>query len=239
MAIIAISTGCTAQKVNINAAGKDIVGNGNIVKKEFSASGFNKIDVMSALNIYLIQSGSENVVVETDEHIIDYIDISVRNGILFARFKDNCKSINVKKLNIYVNFKDLQQIQSSGSCKIFSEGKSLIFNELTLNFNGSSEGKLEFDCKKLTMLISGASKLDISGKVENSYINLSGASALFAKDLIIDNCKIAVSGASTATINANNSLEIEARHASKVYYYGTPAHTNFETQQSSSIKQKH
>jgi len=213
----------------INAEGsKIIVGNGNLQEKEILVSNFNKIDAMSMFNIYLVQGNNEKVIVETDENIVEYIDISVINGTLMARINNDCKNINnYEKLNIYVHFKDLSEIRLSGSCKLSTSAEELFIEDLTLNVNGSSVGDLNLNCEKLTILISGSSVLNLFGKTENAYINCSGESVISAKDLILENCKAVVSGGSTATIHVTNNLEIETRYHSTVSYYGNPNYTDF------------
>jgi hypothetical protein len=70
---------------------------------------------------------------------------------------------------------------------------------------------LEIDC-------SGASRGDISGNAKIFRLEVSGASRIDAENLLCNKAELDISGASRASVNALDRLEIDCSGASSVAY---------------------
>lgn len=240
---------------NIKENNKNISTNKNILNKEILLSNFSRIEVASPLNVYLIQSNSEKVVIEADENIIKYIDISVKDEKLIVKIKEGTKNIlNNVTIKIYVYFKDLTEIEQLETCNITSNNQ-LIFNNLKIFIRAASSLHLSLKCKKLDVLTTGASSvnlslncedlkitqigatsIDISGNTNTMLLSCNSASNFKGKKLIAVNCKANISGSSNAAVTVINNLELKVSNASSAKYYGNPKQKTLTHDISSSIK---
>ena len=75
---------------------------------------------------------------------------------------------------------------------------------------------------KLKLDGSGATKIELGGKVTRQDIDLSGAGSYEAGQLASDEASVSVSGAGKAVVNARNALSVDISGAGKVEYFGEP-----------------
>jgi hypothetical protein len=203
----------------IYSASGGIRGNGKIVKQERSISGFHSINVSGGIDVYIIPGNTEKAVVETDENIQEAIITSVSNGVL----KIYCdKSINnSKKLNVYVNVKELDKVTASGGCDVFAE-TILNFPSINFDFSGGCDLKLNCATKELNCSFTGGSDAQIKGFADMAYLEASGGSDIKAAELTIGKCKVEATGGSDAYLHVTGELSVEASGSSDVTYMGSP-----------------
>ena len=109
-----LQSGCTY-------AIKGIKGDGNVVKQERDVSNFKGIDVGGAFKVFLTQGDTEKLVLEADQNLMDVIETDVRAGVL--RIKTSEDINNATELNVYITFKDLNELDISGACDLMGENK--------------------------------------------------------------------------------------------------------------------
>jgi hypothetical protein len=202
-----------------NSGSDGIRGNGKIVKKERSVSGFHSIGVSGGIDVYIIPGNVEKVVVEADENIQEAIVTLVSNGVL----KIYCdKSINnSRKLNVYVNVKELDKVTASGGCDVYAE-TSLRYPSLAFDFSGGSDLKLNCSTHKLSCSLLGGSDAEIRGSADKANLEAIGGSDIKASELTIGKCKVEVTGGSDVNMRVTGELSVEASGSSNVTYTGSP-----------------
>ncbi|MEI6885584.1 MAG: head GIN domain-containing protein [Bacteroidota bacterium] len=223
--ISGISSGCTM-------AGA-VHGDGKVVKQTRVVSSFDGIEISGAFDVYLKQGSIEEVIIEADENLQSIITAEVKGSTLMI---DNKKPINhPTTLKVYITFKDLKKIETSGAVDIVAENKITV-NELGLSSSGASDVRMDISAKKLDLNTSGASKLRLSGSVTDVSADLSGAGDLYGFDLVCENFKIEISGAGKAQINVTKSIDAEISGAGSIHYKGNPTKVNQSVSGSGSIK---
>lgn len=205
-----------------------------------TVSSFNAIEVSSAINVYLNQANNETLAVSaknTEDR--DRIKTEVSNGTLKIWFND--KGIKWKsgdkKMKVYIAFKNLTSIKSSGASDVFVNGK-LGGDLLQLDFSGASDFKGEISVKKLTVHITGASDTYFKGDTQLLEVDASGASDFKGYDLTTEKCEAKASGASSIKITVNKDLSAKASGASNVYYKGSGVISSIQSSGASSVVKK-
>ena len=94
-------------------------------------------------------------------------------------------------------------------------------------------GKLE--ARKMTIDLSGASDMTVSGSSSQLTIDASGASKFKGADLATDFCNARATGASDIRITVNKELSAHASGASDVKYRGEGVIRDIKTSGASSI----
>lgn len=196
-------------------------GNGNVVKQERSVGSFYSISASSAINVYLFQSDEEKVIVEADDNLLDIIVTEVRNGCLKCTVKGQMR--NAKKLNVYVSFKNLEEVSASSASGIYSETVIKASN-FEINASSASHVKLELDVKNLDAEASSASDIVLVGTCTHFEAESSSASGIDGRKLVAISADLSASSAGNIHIDVRESLEASASSGAYIGYSGKPSH---------------
>ena len=224
--LLTLQSGCTYGFIGIK-------GNGNVVKQERQLNSFGALDVGGAFKVFLTQGDKEFVIVEADENLLDVISTEVRGNTLVIKTTEDIR--DSEALNIYLTFKELDDIEISGACHLVGENK-MKFGNLDLECSGASDVELKFAAQELSLDFSGASKVELYGSAESVDLDLSGASHFDGYDLEADIYNVDVSGASHAKIFVNNELSAEVSGAASLKYKGEPTIKQHDVSGAASMK---
>lgn len=194
-------------------------GNGKVRKETREVTSFNKIDIGGAFEVYLKQGDNESLVIEADENLLELITTQVSGKTLKVCTEKNIRKS--KKLNLYITFTDLENIDVSGAVEVKSQN-TLKFDNLKIEGSGASDVELELIVDKLEGDFSGASEIELSGSADEFYLDMSGAGELDAYDFEANNVTLDISGAGSARIYAKENLKVRASGAASVKYKGNP-----------------
>lgn len=208
-----------------------------------SLEDFSGIVVDAPYDVYITQAGHTGVRVGCDGKLEQYVDISVRGGILYIGIKNaNIKNIeryvnrNGYKLSAYVSVDDLERLDASGVSKVYAD-EGLEVDELDVSISGVSEfeGKISgkvlslkldgvsrFSCRaefsSIDARIAGASRCGLEGLSDGIAADISGASVLDAYSLECRDAKIYVSGASKAEVRPSKTISFDVSGVSSIKY---------------------
>jgi len=224
--LITVATSCTY-------AFKGIKGNGNVIKQERSVSSFAGIEVGGAFKVYLTQGEKETLVVEADENLLDVIETEVRGNTLRIKTTEDIR--DSKALNIYITFKNLDDLDISGACNLTGENKFKL-GDLDLECSGASDVMLKLSAEHLNLDCSGACEMDIYGSAESIDLDISGASHLDASDLEVKICNADVSGASSGKVFVTGELSAEVSGAGSLKYKGDAVIKNHDVSGAGSLR---
>ncbi|MEO6733370.1 MAG: head GIN domain-containing protein [Ferruginibacter sp.] len=227
---IILCTGTYAQKTIINDANAEV---------RTLSSSFTRIIVSGGIDLYLSQYDKESVAVSaaSAEHKQN-IKTVIENNTLKIYY-DGSKGWNTgnKQLKVYVSFKTLEKLTSSGGVEMQVTG-TISVPALDISMSGASEFTGAVKVDNLTIHLSGASDIKISGSASVVSIQSSGASDVKGYDLVTDVCNAKASGASDINITVNKELNANASGASDIHYKGTAVMKDMHSGGASSIVKK-
>jgi hypothetical protein len=199
---------------------------------------FHQLSVSGAFKVIVKQGSETGVAVSSDNiEIRDAIQTKVQNGVLRVQLTGG-QRINLKgktKLIVYVSVKDIDSISLSGACTMVVDGK-LNENKLGISISGASDLDVDLNVKKTYIRGSGASNLKLKGSTESIEVKLSGASDMNAIDLISNDCRIEMSGASDMHISVNQNLDAIVSGASDLKFRGSVTKVFIKNSGASSVK---
>lgn len=201
---------------NINS----VEGNGHIVTKNFTQSGFKDIEVSSALEVHLAQ-GPYNLKIEGDENIVALMNIRVEGDQLKIDTKDNVSISTKRAIKMFITAPEFREIEASGACVL--SGKIAATNPINIDLSGACETHLEIDAPKIEVDASGASEIGLKGRARDFSVDASGASTIRCYELLTENTKIEISGGGEAEVFASQSIIVSVSGAGDVKYKGNPA----------------
>jgi hypothetical protein len=204
-----------------SSAQKQFVVDPNAEVREISGS-FTSIKVSSGLHVFLSQGDAEAIAISAPtEKYKEGIKTEIENGELNIYYSGyRLRYDNDQRMNVYVAYKNLEQIYASGASDVFLAGVMDV-PVLNVHMSGASDMKGEIKVKELNIKLSGASDVRLSGKATSVNIESSGASDVKAYGLSAESCNVKVSGASDVNITVTGELSANASGASNVYYKGT------------------
>ncbi len=187
-------------------------------KETRDVSNFSKIYIGGAFNVYLSQGNSYEVIVEATSEDMENIVAEVSGNKLQVKTRKGARNV---KGDIYLTFKDIDEIHSAGASNVKSETVIKAHN-FGVKSSGAGEMSLELEVDDIKISSSGASTLTLSGKAGNQDISLSGAGSIKAFDLVGKSASITASGAGNIRVNVTGTLNVRSSGASSVRYKGSP-----------------
>lgn len=176
-------------------------GSGNVTTENRSISNFTKIKAEGVFKVYLKQTDVDGVKVETDDNLQEYIEVFVKDQTLMVRMKKNTSIGNSTKMNVYVSFKQVDEIVNSMVGNLESEG-AINADKLTFISTAVGGTALDLIVNNLDMNISAVGNTKISGKAENCNFVNSAVGNFDGKDLLIKNLTLKNTAVGNTTYNA-------------------------------------
>ena len=198
-------------------------GNGNIISQNIKVDEFDEIDVGGNYEVLLISGKDENVELETDENLMDFIEIYTHNHRLVIHSLESLHSDH--GIKVYVTYRNLSNINSSGASKVKTDGV-LRSDDIDINMSGAGLLELDLDCKALDMDISGAGLVRLSGVTNRQHLQFSGAGKLDAFNLRSRECYLDLSGVGAAEVYVTDLLDASVSGIGGIKYRGNPQKVN-------------
>ncbi len=196
-----------------------VVGSGKLIKTTCDVSSFNALDVSGAFKVFLSQGESENVFIETDDNILEYVIVEVRGNTL----KIGTHGVGLSDITIraYVQVKNLEDIKVSGAGKLNGE-TPLKSERLAIRTSGAGKVQLEIRCERLNADASGAGEIILKGNADRIVAEISGAGELDCEKVLCSKFQAQISGAGKAITAAENQIDARISGAGSLNYKGNP-----------------
>jgi len=208
----------------VSCEGARTLVSGGSVRDELGLSGFNSIDVEGLLDVRVQQGDEFAVSFDGPESERRRYRVYVDGETLVVDFEDNRKFFwkyersDDMELEIAITMPRLEQIDARGAGKLNFRG----FDEedVTIKMLGAIAADGQLNARNLSVQLTGASFLDLSGTGDFMEVDITGASGLRAYSYEVNHALVEAHGASTAKVYVNNRLEIEKGIASNVSHRG-------------------
>ncbi len=205
-----------------------IKGKGEIVRKEFKVGNFSRLKMRGSMDFFLVDNAHQsNIVVNTYNNLIPYIEIKQKGNILEIGLKKNVNLIYRNPFEVYipVSRQTLKSIELIGSGDVNSE---LIFTakNLEIGLLGSGDISLSVAVENLEANLSGSGDLRIDGKAQTSKLKLLGSGDLIAKRLISHQANVHLTGSGDLKFHVLEELKINLTGSGDVHYSGNPKYVN-------------
>jgi hypothetical protein len=192
-------------------------------EKFFELSDFDEIKYGNAFEVELVPSTTFRVTALGDRRDLDDLDLRVRNGKLTIDYLNNGwfsgnKRYRMKLVIETPSFKSLD-VSGASDTEVFDFG---LIDKVSLQVSGASKLRFKVPVNELFMDMSGASTSNFYEEIDLIDAQVSGASTLNAVEKDVLEAKLDVSGASRVNIAVVDKLDVEASGASTVKYRGDP-----------------
>ena len=233
-----------------------VTGSGNLETRQFNFSDFTKLDISSAFEFEIVQSGSYSVSITADDNLFEHIQVSKEGETLRIGLK-TLTSLGPVTMKTVITMPQLRGMDISGA----SKGSVSNFNStenLDIEVSGASSlelveisaGDVEFDVSGASKAtgditasivdfdVSGASTVQLEGSASDIVADVSGASRMKLAGFTVNNADVSLSGASNGTVNLSGKLDANLSGASKLEYIGEPTMGAINTSGASTLSKK-
>ncbi|MCL2592859.1 MAG: DUF2807 domain-containing protein [Defluviitaleaceae bacterium] len=221
MLIPIVMTGCG---INMGVNTNSIAGRGASVSSTVEMNmPITEIRVDRVSAVLNISNEHSNLEYEMRENLVDYVNISLVNGILRIESTERTRSVGRNnEVIINVGTDVLERLVLAGDARVVGDG-TFVSNTLHIDVAGATNVDLDIEVDSVFAILAGAGSLNLSGIARNSSISIAGAANVRARNLITEDTTIDVAGAASVEIFASNTLDVSAAGASTVTYFGNPS----------------
>ena len=232
--VTAVAVTCTVLALRGWPGG--LVGSGNLETEEYAFTNFTKVEIGSAFEFEVNQSGSYSINVTVDDNVLDYVQVSQDGQTLKIRLR-RFLSLGPVTLRASVTMPQLRGLTASGASLGTVSGFSSN-EDLDITVSGASRLTGDITAGDVEFGISGASTIQLEGSADDIDANVSGASHFNLDDFIVNNADVDFSGASSGTVNLNGSLDANLSGASTLWYIGEPTMGDLDITGASTLSKK-
>ena len=183
-------------------------GNGVVVTEQRTLTeSFHTIKVSTGIDLFLTQSESPNLSVQSDENIQELIITEVENGTLKIYLDKNTHHVSAKK--VMVHLKEIESINSLSGSYVYSTN-TLKVPSLDLKSSSGSEMKLSVDTEKIASRSSSGAVMKLEGHTKDFVGNSSSGTQINASKLIADFYEADASSGANLSVNCLESFNANA-----------------------------
>lgn len=176
-------------------------GSGNLKTETRPVSGFTTVALSGAGNLIIQQTGSESLTITAEDNLLPLLTSTVQGGTLMLGQKAGASITPTRPINYVVTVKSLNGVSLAGAGNITANG---------------------IQTNALTVSLSGAGRMSISGAAASQMVNISGLGNYSAQGFQTGATQITISGAGSATVSASQTLDATISGAGNITYYGSP-----------------
>jgi len=188
--------------------------------KHYSLVDFDRLEMGSAFNIRVEQANTYSIEVRGDRRNLNDLDVYKSGSTLIIKFDENANRRH--DTYITITMPRLKEVNFSGA----TDSRIIGFEsdeDLNLYLSGASVSQVDAGYRKINLVLSGASSLNLTGLGDELKADVSGASILSAFDYPVGSANVIVSGASSGKVTVSDALKADASGASSILYRGSPS----------------
>lgn len=214
--------------------GPVVTGSGTIIESTPGVAPFDSIQVGAAFEVNVRIADRHDVVLRTDDNVLDLVEITVSDGQLRLGTEAGVRDATLEA-DVTVPADGLNDIALDGAASLTGI-EPLETDTLSLRAAGASRAFLVVDVATLDLGVDGASVVNVSGRSETVSVDARGASTARLTRLVAEEADVDADGASRVGLTVTGALTARADGASTVRYSGDPATVERETSGASSVQ---
>jgi hypothetical protein len=176
-----------------------VVGSGDLTSSERTVEGFNQIQLATSGDVQVDITGTESLVIEAEENILELLTTDVVDGVLVL-----------------------------GSDTPFSSSRGITYTITAAALDGvevSGSGDVEVDgvdSAAFIALITGSGSIRPSGRCTTLSVEISGSGTYDGIDLACSIGRVEVAGSGDAIVDVSDTLEATVSGSGRIEYHGDP-----------------
>jgi predicted small secreted protein len=198
---------------------RSIKGSGDLITETIEVSNIDGVSLSGIGTVIITQGEGESLSIETDDNVMEHIEVEVDGRTLKLGFKNGFNAISPTQLTFNVGVDVLSSLAVSGSGDI--ESGALETDRLEVKVSGSGHVQIaDLNAEMVNAEISGVGDINLSGDTALQEVDISGAGNYLAGDLCSESVKVSISGSGNATVCATETLDSNSSGSGKINNLG-------------------
>jgi hypothetical protein len=202
-------------------------GSGNIISEQRQTESFTGVVVSDIISAEVQQGDATAVEVSADDNIIEDVRTTVKNGVLYIRFREGINNFNNVHIKVYVTAPVIQSLGSTGVGNITAKGLLKDGEKISVKTSGTGSITADVDAPSVDAKVTGVGGIRLGGRTQNYHAEVSGSGSIKGFDLLTENAEAKVSGVGSIQLHASVSLKARVSGVGSVIYRGA---ANVESQ---------
>ena len=200
----------------------EVKGSGSIVSAEKSISSFIRLHISINGTIELIQADEEKVIVEADENLQEYIEVTNSGRTLYVTAEGKWRKPGFTMLNIKVYYRQLYNIYNAST-----NGTLICANPLQSSepvevkiYSDKSSSKLNINAPVIKLITACVGDVEIEGACNVFEVNAKSQGNLYARPLRAKNVILKNYSMGNLEVYADETLTISNYGQGSISYWG-------------------
>jgi hypothetical protein len=181
-----------------------VQGSGEVIRESRPVEAFDQVNLEGFGEVDIRIGGTQSLVVETDDNLLEYIETRIENDVLILGIKEDApRSLEPSDtIRFEVVTQNLEAVRLSGAGDI--QVGDVQEKDFEVNVSGGGNVSLSaLDAERLDLLISGAGKINLStATTQVTNIENSGAGSVNVGNLSGDLLAVLISGAGNCQVDS-------------------------------------
>ena len=206
----------------------------NFSQTTLNLSDFDEVKVFDQLNVTLVQS-NENKVVVSGKNESSFETIN-KNGVLKLRMKLT-KMLSGEDIKVTLYFKKIKNIDANEGSIVSSKH---IFKQNAMDLSSQEGAMIEVDLnvESATVKLNSGGIINASGKAVTQKATITSGGIFNAKNLETSQTTVSVSAGGSADVNASTLVDASVKAGGSIVIYGKPKQIKQETFAGGTITEK-
>lgn len=220
-----------------NAQWKKVKGNGKVTDEKRTVGNFDKVAVSGHYKVILQEGNEGDVFITAEENLMEYIVTEVKNGTLKVGSKKGYSIRSTEKIEIVVNYRDIDGAYMSGSGRLTANNK-VKANNFDMAVSGSGRIEIELDASEVEAKVSGSGSVKLAGNSDEMNCSISGSGSINGYDMSVKKVTARISGSGSAKVHALEEIHATTSGSGNVRYTGDPTIIKAKSSGSGSVKKR-
>lgn len=173
-----------------------------------------------SFRVYITQDTLDEIRVEAEENLLDYIITRIEGNDLILKYRDNRCIRENHPIRIYIKTVGLDRIKLSGSGRI--ECDNIVVEQFVAELTGSGDMEMDVDASHIDASISGSGDIYFTGNAEETDFGITGSGKINAYSMPVDKCFATISGSGDMYLDVSELLDVKITGSGDVHYSGNP-----------------
>ena len=200
----------------------EVKGNENIVSAQRSISSFIRLHISINGTVELIQADEEKVIVEADENLQEYIEVTNSGRTLYVTAEGKWRKANFTSLNIKVYYRQLYNIYNAST-----NGNLICANALMSAepvevkiYSDKSSSKLNINAPAIKLVTACIGDVEIEGACNLLEINAKSEGSLYARQMKAKTVSLKNYSVGHLEVSADEWISISNYGEGNISYWG-------------------
>lgn len=197
-------------------------GKGEIVSQVYTPSQFDKVELHTPGNVFLVSDSAYFLEVHSHQNIIDLLKIETHSQTLSIKLKPGQKLGNFDELSYYVHTPYIKAVTTTASGNINGDG-SIAADEFNIKTTASGNVSISgINSLNIEAKSTASGNIELNGIAENTNYEVSASGGIKAFGLVANNTKAKTTASGNIETSTINNLDAKITASGNILYKGSP-----------------